>query len=84
MSAARKAYPVKIIESVKQNKGPAPVLGFGISKPEHVKAAIKAGAKGAISGSAIVKIIANNLDDIDKMKSEIASFIKSMKEATKQ
>ena len=77
-------YPVEVIESVKMNNGPAPVLGFGISKPEHVKSAIKAGAKGAISGSAIVKIIANNLDNTDKMKSEISDFIKAMKEATKQ
>lgn len=77
-------YPVEVIESVKMNNGPAPVLGFGISKPDHVRSAIKAGAKGAISGSAIVKIIANNLDNTNKMKSEISSFIKAMKEATKQ
>ena len=36
----------------------APVmLGFGISRPEHVAEAIGAGADGAISGSATVKII---------------------------
>ena len=32
-------------------------VGFGISKPEHVKAICKAGADGVIVGSAIVKII---------------------------
>ena len=71
-------YPVEVIESVKMNNGPAPVLGFGISKPDHVRSAIKAGAKGAISGSAIVKIIANNLDNTNKMKSEISSFINDL------
>jgi tryptophan synthase alpha chain len=36
---------------------PPPVLGFGISTPEHVRTALDAGAAGVISGSAIVKII---------------------------
>jgi tryptophan synthase alpha chain len=33
---------------------PPPVLGFGISRPDHVRAALAAGAAGTISGSAIV------------------------------
>jgi len=40
----------------------APVmLGFGISKPEQVAEAIAAGADGAISGSATVKIIESHV-----------------------
>lgn len=43
----------------------APVLlGFGISRPEHVRAALQAGADGAISGSAIVRIIAEHAAQI--------------------
>lgn len=34
---------------------PPPVFGFGISKPEHVRAALAAGAAGVICGSAIVE-----------------------------
>ncbi len=34
---------------------PPPVLGFGLSEPDHVRAAAEAAAAGAISGSAIVK-----------------------------
>ncbi|MDO4791297.1 MAG: tryptophan synthase subunit alpha [Buchananella hordeovulneris] len=34
------------------------LLGFGISQPEHVRAAISAGADGVICGSAIVRLIA--------------------------
>ena len=34
---------------------PPPVLGFGISAPEHVRAAAAAGAAGVISGSALVE-----------------------------
>jgi tryptophan synthase alpha chain len=39
---------------------PPPVLGFGISRPEHVRAARDAGAAGVISGSAIVALAAAN------------------------
>lgn len=35
---------------------PPPVFGFGISRPEHVRAALAAGAAGVISGSAIVDL----------------------------
>jgi tryptophan synthase alpha chain len=37
---------------------PPPVLGFGLSRPEHVRLAREAGAAGAISGSAIVSLAA--------------------------
>jgi tryptophan synthase alpha chain len=39
---------------------PPPVLGFGISRPEHVRAARAAGAAGVISGSAIVALAAGH------------------------
>jgi len=58
------------------------VLGFGISQPVQVKEAISAGAAGAISGSAVVKIIENNLADGQKMLTDLADFVKSMKAAT--
>jgi tryptophan synthase alpha chain len=39
--------------------GAAPaVLGFGISRPEHVRSALESGAAGAITGSAIVSSLA--------------------------
>ncbi|MCY7295164.1 tryptophan synthase subunit alpha [Alteromonas sp. a30] len=59
-----------------------PVIGFGISKPEQVKAAIDAGAAGAISGSATVNIIEQNLDDKAKMLRVLAQFTAAMKAAT--
>lgn len=65
----------------KHNAAPA-LLGFGISTPEQVKSAIDAGAAGAISGSATVNIIAANLDNNEKMLSELDSFVSSMKAAT--
>ena len=58
-------------------------VGFGVSKPEHVKAVCKAGADGAIVGSAIVKIIEKNLRNKKIMLKKIGNYVKSMKEATK-
>ncbi|WP_286933503.1 tryptophan synthase subunit alpha [Leclercia sp. UBA5958] len=60
-----------------------PLQGFGISSPDQVKAAIEAKAAGAISGSAIVKIIENNLNSPDQMLRELKTFVSSMKAATR-
>lgn len=62
---------------------PPIVVGFGISIPEHVTVALKAGLDGAISGSAVVKIIDDNLTDKEVMYREIAEFTRLMKAATK-
>ncbi|WJG10844.1 tryptophan synthase subunit alpha [Aliiglaciecola sp. LCG003] len=59
-----------------------PLLGFGISQPAQVAEAIKAGAAGAISGSATVNIIAENLDQPSKMLKELGEFVQQMKAAT--
>lgn len=53
-------------------------VGFGISKPEHVKEVISFGADGAICGSAICRLIEVNLNDYSKMCVEIARFCKEM------
>jgi tryptophan synthase alpha chain len=55
---------------------PPPILGFGISTPDHVRQALAAGAAGIISGSAIVKLVeAGSLD-------AVADFVRNMKAAT--
>lgn len=59
-------------------------VGFGISKPEHVSEIISLGADGAIVGSAIIKIIEQNLDDKKEMVNEIKLFTQKMKYATKR
>jgi len=58
-------------------------VGFGISKPEHVKEVIEAGADGAIVGSAFVNLIAKNLGDRQKMLLEIEQFGKTLKAAAR-
>ena len=63
-----------LIGRLKSCGAPPPVLGFGISKPEHVRVALAMGAAGAISGSAVVSRIANGED--------VTAFVRSMKAAT--
>ena len=75
--------PVQVIERIKQLNGAAPVLGFGISTPEHIKQALATGACGAIAGSACVKIIEENLGNVDEMLTKISTYVKDMKSATK-
>ncbi|MFC7498974.1 tryptophan synthase subunit alpha [Enterovirga sp. GCM10030262] len=57
---------------------PPPVLGFGISTPAHVRAALDAGAAGVISGSAIVAIVARDAAPIPAVR----AFAAAMKSAT--
>ena len=66
-----------------ENRAAPPLQGFGISAPEQVTAAIDAGAAGAISGSAIVKIIERNVNDPQAMLAELKAFAQSLKAATK-
>ncbi len=75
-------HPREIMRKLKALGAPKCILGFGVSKPEHVKAALEDGAAGAIAGSAVVKLVAANLDNKEKMLSEIASYVRTMKAAT--
>jgi tryptophan synthase alpha chain len=56
-------------------------VGFGISAPQHAKEIVAAGADGVIIGSRIVRMIEDNLDDKQKMQSEIADFITQVRTA---
>ena len=55
---------------------PPQVFGFGISKPEHVCAALSAGAKGVICGSAIVESAA--------LGEDVTQLVRSLKAATRE
>ena len=72
----------RLFETLARLGAPPPVLGFGISKPDHVRAALDMGAAGVISGSAIVRLVADNLSDPFAMEDAIAGFIRGMKAAT--
>ncbi|VGM96558.1 Tryptophan synthase alpha chain [uncultured Avibacterium sp.] len=71
-----------LVEQLKAHQAPPILQGFGIAQPQQVKEALQLGAAGAISGSATVKIIERNLDNHANCLSELAQFVKAMKEAT--
>jgi tryptophan synthase alpha chain len=62
----------KLIKLVKKEINLPIYVGFGISKPEHVKEVLNMGADGAICGSAICKLIEN------KKINSIGEFCKNM------
>jgi len=72
-------YPEKVISSLLEYQAPSPVLGFGISKPEHVTKAISLGFKGVISGSAITRIISSGNETVIN---DLKEFSQKMKSAT--
>ncbi|HEC8327123.1 TPA: tryptophan synthase subunit alpha [Providencia rettgeri] len=73
-----------LVDKLKQYQAAPALQGFGISEPEQVTEAIKNGAAGAISGSAVVKIIENNLDKPDVMLKALTEFVTKMKVATQK
>ncbi|APT93506.1 tryptophan synthase alpha chain [Corynebacterium phocae] len=70
----------EVVANVQRFGGAPVLLGFGISTPEHVAAAIKAGAAGAITGSALTTLIQEHPGDVDAVR----EFVASMKAATKR
>jgi tryptophan synthase alpha chain len=65
----------EVIAALRAANAPPPVLGFGISEAEHVRLALRAGAAGVISGSAIVDRVSRGED--------VRGFVAQMKAATR-
>ena len=72
---------IKRIHSHTAGRTPLAV-GFGISKPDHVKTVLSQRAEGAIVGSAFVKIIEDNLNRPDKMFQNLSELTKQLKAST--
>jgi tryptophan synthase alpha chain len=72
-----------LLERIRKKSSLPLAVGFGISKPEHVRGVIAAGADGVIVGSAFVRIIEENLGNKDKMLEELTAFTQKIKAATK-
>jgi tryptophan synthase alpha chain len=68
-------FDAGLIARVKRAGAPPPVFGFGISRPEHVRAALASGAKGVICGSAIVDLVSR--------RERVESFVQSLKAVTR-
>lgn len=70
-----------LTETLRRLQAPPAILGFGISRPEHVRAALAAGAAGAVSGSAIVQRVAAAAD-AEAAVASVRGFVAEMKGAT--
>ena len=70
-----------LVKKLKQETNVPVCVGFGVSRPEHARQLVAAGADGVIVGSAVVNIIEKNLDAPDGGKAELADFIHHMKQA---
>jgi tryptophan synthase alpha chain len=68
-------FDAELIDRLEQAGAPPPVFGFGISRPEHVRAALSAGAKGVICGSAIVDLVSR--------RGDVSGFVQSLKAVTR-
>jgi tryptophan synthase alpha chain len=68
-------FDAGLIQRVEAAGAPPAVFGFGISTPEHVRAALAAGAKGVICGSAIVDLVSR--------RGDVAGFVQSLKAVTR-
>ena len=70
----------QMLGTLRAFSAPPPVFGFGISRPDHVALALEAGAAGVISGSAIVRLVADNPG---AEGSAVSAFVSEMKAATR-
>jgi tryptophan synthase alpha chain len=68
-------FDAELVKRVEAAGAPPPVFGFGIARPEHVRMALRAGAKGVICGSAIVDLVSKRED--------VGNFVQSMKAFTR-
>lgn len=69
-----------LLQEIKEVTAKPVAVGFGISKPEHVKQVAGWGADGVIVGSAMVKLLAEAKSPEEGLK-ELATFTKSLKAA---
>jgi tryptophan synthase alpha chain len=72
----------RLLARLKELGAPPALLGFGVARPEHVAAAIRAGAAGAISGSAVVAHIPKHAGDPAALLAALDAFVRSMRAAT--
>jgi len=80
--AAKNNSAKQLLDTLKNYRAAPGVIGFGISVPGQVQDALATGADGAISGSAVVKIIEENLGDNKAMLVALTKFVTEMKAAT--
>ncbi|XP_009345687.1 tryptophan synthase alpha chain-like [Pyrus x bretschneideri] len=69
-----------LLREIREATSKPVAVGFGLSKPEHLKKVAEWGADGVIVGSAIVKVLGEAKSPKEGLK-ELETFIKSFKSA---
>lgn len=72
----------ELVAGLKARGAAPPVLGFGIATPAHLRASLAMGAAGAISGSAIVRRVAEFRASPADLERSLTEFVRGMKAAT--
>jgi tryptophan synthase alpha chain len=81
VTGARSSLPSSVGRLVRDVRAVSPVpvgVGFGVSKPAHVKAIAKAGADGVVVASALVDALGPDGRDIEAL----AALVRSLRAAT--
>ena len=73
-----------VVRAAKKAAKTPVVVGFGVSRPEHVRELVGLGVDGVVVGSAIIKKVEENLGNRNKMLGEIDSFCAGLKAATRR
>ena len=80
VTGARTSLPSNVARLVREVKAGSPVpvaVGFGVSRPAHVRALAKAGADGVIVASALVDALGEDGRDVPAL----AKLVRSLREA---
>lgn len=72
------------VRTVRRAAGRLPVaVGFGISRPEHVRAVRSMGAEGAIVGSALVRLVGESASSPARAAARVGGLLRALKRATR-
>jgi tryptophan synthase alpha chain len=73
---------VRRVKSLARGRIPV-AAGFGVSRPEHVAALVRAGADGARVGSVLVDIVGRHLEDKEGAEGILRETVSRLKNGTR-
>ncbi|MDD3071745.1 MULTISPECIES: tryptophan synthase subunit alpha [unclassified Methanoculleus] len=68
-----------LVDAVRRETDLPLAVGFGVSRPEHVRSVVDAGADGVIVGSALVRIVEEHMGDEAGMHEALRTAIRALK-----
>lgn len=67
-----------ILSRIKNYTDKPVAVGFGISKPEHIEKVVSFGADGAIVGSALIRVIDENMNNPEILLGKVSEYIQTL------